>query len=308
MKGALTVSEFTKSVFRAAVFALLGAAASAYVLSRKRRQSEKALKKALGELAEKGADGVRIDCAKVGSVEEEFNKTAESLCEREKKQSTFLNTVAHDLRTPATCISGFAEGMLDGTIPPEKRDHYIGVISAESKRMGRLVETLLEVARIEAGTKKYTAAKFDICETARLVLISLESKIDGKKLDVSFDAPESAFAYADSDAVHRVIYNLCDNAVKFSDEGGKLCVSVKPVGEKIEVSVYNTGKGISAEDLPHVFDRFYKADPSKGLDSSGAGLGLYIVKSTVEGCGGSVSVESEEGKWCRFTVSLPAAK
>ena len=117
------MSEFTKSAFLAAAFALLGAASAVCVFSQRRKNSEKTLKKALRELAEKGADGVRIDCAKVGSVEEEFNKTAESLCEREKKQSTFLNTVAHDLRTPATCISGFAEGMLDGTIPPEKRDH-----------------------------------------------------------------------------------------------------------------------------------------------------------------------------------------
>lgn len=280
-----------------------------YITSIRREKSDDELKRAMNKTCENGIVGVHIDGAKVGSPEEAFNAMADSLTERENRESTFLNTVAHDLRTPATCISGFADGILDGTIPPEKHEHYIGVISSEAKRLGRLTESLLEVARIEAGTKRYNMTDFDVCETARLVLISLESKIGDKRLEVEFNAPDSVRVFSDSDAVHRVLYNLCDNAVKFSDVGGRLCVSVEKDGSLCRVSVFNTGKGISKEDIPHVFDRFYKADPSKGLDGSGAGLGLYIVKSIIDSCGSGepIRVESEEGKWCRFTFTLKCA-
>ena len=116
------------------------------------------------------------------------------------------------------------------------------------------------------------------------------------------------YVFADKDAIHQIFYNICDNAIKFSREGGAYEIKVAEKEEKIFVSVYNEGKGIPKEDLPNIFERFYKSDKSRGKDKTGVGLGMYIARTIMESCGEKIWVESEEGKWCRFTFTLSPSK
>ena len=237
-----------------------------------------------------------------------FNQMAKDLSETEQLRSSFISNVSHDLRTPLTSISGFIEGMQDGVIPPEKHPYYLGIVGSEVKRLSRLVATLLDITKIQAGERKFVFAPFDVCETARQILISFEGKIEKKRLDIRFDCDEENMTVnADADAIHQVLYNLIDNAVKFTKEEGLLRVSLAYVSKKVQVKVYNEGQGIPPEDLDHVFDRFYKADKSRGIDRTGVGLGLFIVKTIVVSHGEQITVDSKEGEWCEFTFTLPKA-
>ncbi len=235
-----------------------------------------------------------------------FNNMAESLENLEKMRNAFLANVSHDLRTPMTTISGFIDGITSGAIPPEKHDYYLGIISAEVHRLSRLVSQILDVSRLESGDRKFNYTDFDVAEVARIILISFEQKIDDKRLDVEFDAEEDEMpVYADKDAIYQVVYNLCHNAIKFSDEGGKFSIKIQRCeNKKIKLSVFDEGKIIPEEDIGLVFDRFYKSDKSRGLDKTGVGLGLYISKTIIEAHGEKISVESKEGFGTAFSFTL----
>ena len=223
-----------------------------------------------------------------------FNSMADSLANYEYTRSSFLANVSHDLRTPMTSISGFIDGILEGAIPPEKHPYYLEIIGQEVKRLSRLVGSLLDISRMEAGNRKFEKTPFDVCEMARIILLSFESKIDAKKLDVEFEASDDRLmVYSDKDAINQVLYNICDNAVKFSYEGGKYRITLSEAGNKIVIKVFNEGAGIPPEDLNHVFDRFYKSDKSRGLDKTGVGLGLYICKTIIDNLEEDISVASE---------------
>ena len=239
-----------------------------------------------------------------------FNGMAESIEASEKMRNTFMANVSHDLRTPMTTIAGFIDSILSGAIPPEKHEYYLNVIATEVRRLSRLVSQLLDISRLQAGDRKFNMQPFDVCEMARQILISFEQKIDAKRLDVSFECDsDNMFAVADRDAIYQILYNICDNAVKFSYEGGKLALNIsRSENEKLLVSVYNEGQGISEEDLPYVFERFYKGDKSRGLDKTGAGLGMFIAKTIIDAHHQTISVDSEYGKYCRFRFTLAAAK
>ena len=244
----------------------------------------------------------------VADVAKAFNNMASVLEENEETRNSFIASVSHDLRTPMTVILGYVDGIRDGTIPAEKHGYYLDIISSEVKRLSRLVNSLLQITRMQSGEQKYTLVDFNISEKARQVLISLEKRIDEKKLDVEFDNEKDLYVHCDTDAVHQVLYNLMENAVKFSDIGGRMRVAIVRDGEKAVVTVTNSGDGIPPEALPHVFDRFYKSDRSRGLDKTGTGLGLYIAKTNVERMGGGIDVASKVGGDTVFTFDLPLAK
>lgn len=237
-----------------------------------------------------------------------FNQMATGLESLENMRSSFLANVSHDLKTPMTTISGFIDAIISGAIPPENQNEYLERIKSEVLRLSRLVRQLLDLSRIQAGDRKFTFEQFDICEVARQIILSFEQKIDEKRLDVEFNCDEDRMkAVADKDAIHQILYNICDNAVKFSREGGKLRIDIVSKDKKIHVSVYNEGEGIPKEDLPFVFERFYKTDKSRGLDKTGVGLGLYIAKTIIDAHGESISVQSEKGEYCRFEFTLKQA-
>ena len=165
----------------------------------------------------------------------------------------------------------------------------------------------MDISRIEAGARVFKKERFDVCEIARLILISFENKIEEKQLDVEFDTEYDKISIiSDRDAVHQILYNLCDNAVKFSNEGAKYSIKIFIVNDKeVGISVFNEGVGIPYEDQPQIFDRFYKSDKSRGLDKTGVGLGLYIVKTMVDNLHGRIILESIPGENCKFTVYFP---
>ncbi|MBR7117712.1 MAG: HAMP domain-containing protein [Clostridia bacterium] len=236
-----------------------------------------------------------------------FNNMAESLDNLEKMRNTFLASISHDLRTPMTTISGFIDGITSGAIPPEKHNHYLGVIQSEVHRLSRLVSQLLDVSRLDSGDRKFTPESFNIAELTRLLLVSLEQKINAKHLDTEFISDEDdVYAYADKDAIHQVLYNLCHNALKFSNDGGRFIIKIsKKSDKKIIVSVYDDGQKMSEEDAQRIFDRFYKTDKSRGLDKDGVGLGLYICKTIIEAHNEEIGVKVlDDGCEFWFTVAV----
>ena len=234
-----------------------------------------------------------------------FNNMASSLEKSEYQRQEFVANVSHELKTPMTTISGFVDGMLDGTIPPEKHRQYMKLVSDETKRLSRLVRSMLDISRLQGGIPDSQKLRFDISECAGQVLISFEQKILQKKLDVQVNMPEHpVFTHADPDAITQVIYNLVDNAVKFSPEGGVLDLTVREGSSKIYVSVANAGEAIPAQELPLVFDRFHKLDKSRSQSRDSWGLGLYIVKTLVCSHGEDISVSSHDGR-TQFTFTLP---
>jgi len=243
----------------------------------------------------------------LGELARNINAMADSLKNLENMRSSFISDVSHELRTPMTSISGFVEGILDGTIPPENRDKYLKIVLSESRRLSRLVNDLLNVSRIDSGKLKVEKTEFDIVELIRLVLIKFEDAITFKNLDVMLETDgEQCWVYADKDAMTQVITNLIHNSVKFSGENGyiKIAVSENTVSDKCEVSVSNDGPGISSEKLKYIWDRFYKADESRSSDKSGVGLGLYIVMRIINAHGEKINVESEPNEYTKFTFTV----
>lgn len=297
-----------KTIVMSTLWLMLAALVAVYFITERLVSPLRAMSKAAKEFAA-GHFDVRVEVSgndEVAELADAFNNMANSLQHSEETRRLFLANVSHDLRTPMTTISGFIESILDGAIPQDKIPHYLEVIASEVKRLSRLVSSLLDITKIQAGERKFNKAPFDICNMAREIIISSEQRLEDKKLDVEFDADrDNIFVSADRDAIHQVLYNICDNAIKFAREGGKYIVSIKEVNQKVAVSVYNEGEGISPEDLPYVFDRFYKSDKSRGLDKTGVGLGLYISRTIIEAHNEKINVESEHGKWCKFTFTLP---
>ena len=236
-----------------------------------------------------------------------FNNMASSLQKSEYQRQEFVANVSHELKTPMTTISGYVDGILDGTIPPDKSRQYLQLVSDETKRLSRLVRSMLDISRLQdaGGIPEGQKVRFDLTECAGQVLISFEQKITGKDLDVQVDLPEHpVYTQANEDQITQVIYNLVDNAVKFSPQGGTLELTVKEGGTKAYVSVSNQGETIPPEELPLVFDRFHKIDKSRSKNRDSWGLGLYIVKTIVCSHGENISVTSRDGK-TTFTFTLP---
>lgn len=242
----------------------------------------------------------------LAELAESFNKMAIAIQSKDEMQKNFLSNVSHDLKTPMTTIAGFVDGILDGAIPPEKEEYYLNIIKNEVKRLSRLVTSLLDISRLQSGERKFEFKEFNMSELVRQTVLSFEKALEEKKLDVEFDMDDfDMMAYGDKDAINQVVYNFCHNAIKFSNDGAKYKVSLKYQDEKtIVFKMYNEGIGITEEDLPFVFDRFFKSDKSRGLDKTGTGLGLFIAKTIVDAHGQSIKADSEFGKWCEMSFTI----
>ena len=241
----------------------------------------------------------------MGELISGFNYMTETLKEIDEIRSSFVSNVAHELRTPMTIISGFVEGILDGTISEEDRDKYLGIVLSESRRLGRLVNDLLQASRLESGTAKLVMRQIDVNEMLRKGIISYENAITEKNIHVEVQFKyDHCYALGDEDSIYRVIMNLLDNAVKFTPEDGVIRVRSSEGVRKIEVSIENTGSGISEKDLSKIWERFYKTDRSRSIDKRGVGLGLYLVKTIISQHNNRIWAESKEGEYTRFTFTL----
>ena len=236
-----------------------------------------------------------------------FNNMARSLEKSEYRRKEFIANVSHELKTPMTTIGGYVDGILDGTIPQESQDRYLQIVSSETKRLSRLVRSMLDISQLQEQERvpEETKLRFDITECVGQVLITFEGKINAKGLQVDVQMPEhSVFTFAVQDHITQVVYNLVDNAVKFCPAGGTIGLKVHEGGNKIYVSVFNEGQTIPSQELPLLFDRFHKLDKSRSENREGWGLGLYIVKTLVCSHGEDISVSSEDDK-TEFTFTLP---
>ncbi len=243
----------------------------------------------------------------IGELAVSFNAMAEALAQSEAQRSEFIANVSHELKTPMTTIAGFADGILDGTIPPERQEDALRTISAETRRLSRLVRRMLDLSRMQALNTVTTQESFDICETMARVLVSLETKINDKQLDVEANFPENALkVWGEPDAITQVGYNLLDNAIKFSRPGGHLKIGITTRGSKACISVSNEGETIPGEELALIFDRFHKTDHSRSVDRDGVGLGLYIVKTILNNHKEDITVTSQDGL-TEFTFTLTRA-
>ena len=205
-----------------------------------------------------------------------------------------------------TTIGGYIDGILDGTIPEDRREHYMHIVSDETKRLSRLVRSMLDISRLQdQGLPEEKKSRFDLEECAGQALITYEQKINSKGVDVQVDMPEHpVYVRACQDYITQVIYNLLDNAVKFCPAGGKLGLQIREGGGKAYFSVSNDGETIPPEELPLVFDRFHKIDKSRSQNRDSWGLGLYIVKTIICSHGEDISVSSLNGR-TEFTFTLP---
>ncbi len=236
-----------------------------------------------------------------------INNMASSLQKSEYSRQEFVANVSHELKTPMTTISGYVDGMLDGTIPADHHRKYMQIVSEETKRLSRLVRSMLDISQLqgEGGIPEKKMNRFDIEECIGMTLILFEQKILSKNIQITVDMPEhSVYTVANQDYISQVVYNLVDNAVKFCPEGGNLTLSVREGTNKMYVSVANDGPTIPAQELSLLFDRFHKLDKSRTRNQDGWGLGLYIVKTIVGLHGEDISVTSANGR-TEFTFTLP---
>ena len=252
---------------------------------------------------------VRVDESTSEEMQElalAFNNMATSLQKSEYQRQEFVANVSHELKTPMTTISGYIDGILDGTIPEQRHSYYLQIVSDETKRLSRLVRSMLDISQLQSqDIPEEKKMHFDLEEVLGQVLITFEKKITDKKLDVDVDMPDHpVYTIANKDYITQVVYNLLDNAVKFCPEGKTLGMMIREGGGKIYVSISNEGETIPAEELPLVFDRFHKLDKSRSKNRDGWGLGLYIVKTIVCSHGENISVTSRDGK-TTFTFTLP---
>ena len=251
-----------------------------------------------------GVDGE----GEVADLARTFNQMADNIQSNDNSRGQFMGNIAHELRTPMTTIKGFIDGMLDGTIPPEETKHYLGIVSQETGRLARLVQNMLDITKLEAGEVPIHAQTYDLWKTVTDVVLSDEQRIEDGKIDIQGLGGNPLLIYADPDFVHQVVYNIVDNAIKFTPAGGTISFAAERRGNMVEVRIENTGAGIAPEALPFVFERFYKEDRSRGMNTRGSGLGLHICKILVNLSGGQIHAESEEGNWCRFVFTLPAGQ
>lgn len=242
----------------------------------------------------------------IGELGHAFNNMANSLSDSEGMRRSFIANVSHELKTPMTTIAGFIDGILDGTIPPERQNYYLKIVSDEVKRLSRLVRSMLNLSRIDSGELKINPVNFDLTDTVFQTVLTFEQKIDEKKIEIrNLENAIPMTVYGDQDLLHQVIYNIVENAVKFTNEGGYISFTLADSIDRACLSIENSGMGISAEDLPRVFDRFYKTDKSRSRDKNGLGLGLFLCKTILKLHGGDITVSSVENEYCRFDLYIP---
>ena len=274
----------------------------------------------LGQMADaarrfgRGELSVRVEespknTSEINDLARAFNTMVDSLESSERRRQEFVANVSHELKTPMTTIGGYIDGMLDGTIPPEKQQHYMQIVSGEVRRLSRLVRNMLDISRLQAmGVEESRMTRFDLGELMSDVIITFEQKINGKGLNVDVELPDRpVWVKAERDGITQVVYNLLDNAIKFCPQGGKLGLFLALEGGKAKVTVQNSGPTIDPNELPLLFDRFHKADKSRSADREGWGLGLYIAKTIVGAYGGDLWATSENGI-TNFIFTLPTVR
>jgi signal transduction histidine kinase len=305
-----SVSALSSSVNRyllwGGLLAVAVAALVTFFLSRRILRPVESLAHAARGLS-RGDFSQRVDVRskdEFGELAKTFNSMAEDLERTEQLRRNLVADVAHELRTPLSNIQGHLEAIRDGLLPPEPAT--FDSIYEEVLLLARLVEDLQELTLAEAGQLTLVRQSADVAEIVRRALAAAQPPAEAKGLTLEAKLPEGqAIAEVAPERIGQVLRNLLSNAITHTSKGGLITVDLKDDGDELHIGVADTGDGIPPEDLPYVFERFYRADPSRVRATGGAGLGLTIARRLVEAHGGTIGVESEVGKGSRFTFTLP---
>ncbi|MBQ1996287.1 MAG: HAMP domain-containing histidine kinase [Clostridia bacterium] len=242
----------------------------------------------------------------INDFAKQLNKMAYELAIDDESRKSFVANVSHELKTPMTTIGGFIDGILDGTIPPEEEKKYLGVVSNEVKRLARMVVSMLNLSKIESGEVPLSPVEYDIGKQVFETMLSFEKKIYENNIEIKgFEEINNVLIKADRDLVQQVLYNLLDNAVKFTPENGTIHIFASNDGKKTYVKIRNSGAGVAPEEISRIFERFYKVDKSRSYDVKGVGLGLYIVKTIINMHDGEISASSKQGEYTEFAFEIP---
>ncbi len=306
------LSDLVFSFLWAALFMFLVSAGLALITARRVSAPLTQISKAASQFG-RGDFSARITVQResndeIAQLAQNFNTMAANLEAIDRSRQSFMGNIAHELRTPMTSIKGFVDGMLDGVIPPELYPRYLTLVSDEVARLTRLIQSMLDITKLEVGEYKVNARSYDIWETIGAVLMNSEQRLVEGRIGIGGYDPQRTLVYADSDLIYQVVFNIVDNAIKFTPEGGRIDLAVAAVKDRVHVHIRNTGEGVPAEQLPHLFERFYKGDKSRGIHSRGAGLGMHISKVLIGVSGGSIRVDSDSASWTEFSFDLPAGR
>lgn len=227
----------------------------------------------------------------------------------EDDQRKFISNVSHDFRSPLTSIKGYVEAMLDGTIPPEMQEKYLNIIVFETDRLSKLTQSLLELNKYGSHGSMLDVSEFDINQLIKMTCLTFEGTCKAKRISFHLILTgKTLYVKADMSKIQQVVYNLIDNAIKFSHHDSEITIETTKKSEKVFVSVKDTGIGIPKDSQNKIFERFYKTDLSRGKDKKGSGLGLSIVKEIIQAHDENINVISTEGVGTEFIFTLPAAQ
>lgn len=267
----------------------------------------------MAQVTERIAEGdysKRVDFSsgdEIGSLAHSLNRMAGSLEESRRLRRELMANIAHELRTPLTSISGYMEALSDEVVPPTPETYNL--IRREADRLSRLVDDCQKLSRAESGQETFDIHNVPAAPFLERVIFKLKPQFNDKKvlLELSVE-PETPHLLVDEDKMEQVMINLLDNALRYTPSEGRINVSCRRAGEKVEIGVADTGVGIATEDLPHIFERFYRSDKSRSRDKGGSGIGLTIAKHYTESMRGSMAAQSAVGSGTTFILSLPAAE
>jgi signal transduction histidine kinase len=296
--------QFTLAGLVAAVIALLMARWLAKGMTKPLRDMVAAARR-----MEVGDYAVRVQAKsrdEVGRLAQAFNRMSEELAHLEASRRDLVANVSHELKTPIAAIRAHLENLLDGVEEPDPAT--LQVMLGQSERLGRLVEQLLDLSKLESGEVPLHREDVEVAPLVARVVSEFAVARDAAQVkierDIDRDLPPLD---ADAERVHQVLYNLVDNAVRFSAPGGEVTISAHRHNGSVEFKVVDTGTGIAPEHLPRLFERFYRVDAARSRDDGGTGIGLAIARSVVEAHGGRIRAESQPGRGSVFTFDLPAA-
>ncbi|MDR0974810.1 MAG: HAMP domain-containing histidine kinase [Ruminococcus sp.] len=251
---------------------------------------------------------VKVDSdSEIGFLADSLNRMATTIEQTEDDRKAFIANVSHELRTPMTSISGFIDGILDGTIDDIDIDRYLRLVSVETKRLSRLVTNMLSLSAFDAGKMSLKRSRFDILPDLLTILTHFRDQIIKKNITINATEISEFTVTGDTDLLNQVFFNLIENAVKFTDQDGEITITLSSTDSDVSISIRNTGGGLRADEITKVFERFYKTDPSRGKDKYGAGLGLSIVSNIIKLHQGKLIVRSEPEKFTEFEITLPRA-
>lgn len=302
---AMFEESVTRTFVVAVVIALLASALLAVILSRRiaaplREIGAAARRIADGDLAARVA---RVGPEEIASLADSFNQMAERLEDQEHMRREFISNAAHELRTPLTNLQGYLEALRDGVVPPDRATFES--LHEEADRLVRLSLSLDALAEGDLATGPPDLAELDLRGAIEAAVELVAPSLERRHIRVRVDAPPSLRARANADLLAQVLANLLQNAERYTPEDGQVTIAARARPDDVLVSVTNTGDGIPAADLPHVFERFYRVEKSRDRARGGAGIGLAIVKRLVEVGGGRVGAESSDGI-TRFWFSVPS--